>query len=106
MSRIAGRAIHCNSMAGRAATAAQGFGSQFNKFLNDQTSPAQWNHWDYADSDPFYDQTRGAGMFYDLNTSINDWFSGLFKKDGSYLDLILWFFPSFNEQQEKMSVAA
>lgn len=83
MSGIAGRAsTFADNMAARSATASQGFGSQFNKFLNDQSQGVQYGIiGSNAKGEPMYGETQGAGAFYELDKSMNDWFSGLFKGD-------------------------
>jgi hypothetical protein len=83
MSGIAGRAsTFADNMAARSATASQGFGSQFNKFLNDQSQGPQYGIiGSNAKGEPMYGETQGAGAFYELDNSMNEWFSGLFKGD-------------------------
>ena len=79
MSGIAGRAsTFADNMAARSATASQGFGSQFNKFLNDQSQGPQYGIiGSNAKGEPMYGQTAGPGAFYEIDQSMNNWFSGL-----------------------------
>jgi hypothetical protein len=84
MSGLTGRASSfADNMAKRSTAASQGFGSQFNKFLNDQSQGAQYGIKGMVKQpdgtfDPQYGQTSDPGAFYNLNNSMNNWFSGLF----------------------------
>lgn len=81
MSNIStGASSYADSMAARSAAASQGFGSSFNKFINDQSQGAQYGITGMQKQDdgtfvPKYGETRPAGAFYEAGQTMDKWFN-------------------------------
>lgn len=70
---------YADAMRQRSAQASAGFGSQFNKFLNDASSGPTYGIKGVTDSgDPIYGETNKAGFLYNVDKSVNDFFGKLF----------------------------